>query len=118
MMGALSAFSTIVTVIGVLMLAYWCSRLLGKRWGQNTCSGNMRVLESIQVGQDRRILLLGVADHHYLIGVSQAGVQLLAELEGDFIADMPPGPGGTGPFSFQELLERYWKNRNEKDGVD
>ena len=64
MMGALSAFSTIVTVIGVLMLAYWCSRLLGKLWVQNTCSGKMMVLEIIQVGQDRRILLLEVADHH------------------------------------------------------
>ena len=117
-MGMLSLFNAILAVIGVLFLAYWCSRMMGRQWGMNTCSGNMKVLSQLQVGQDKRILLLNIGAHNYLVGVSQAGIQLLTEVEGDFEADMPQNTGGTAVPSFQELLEKYKKFRQEKNGVD
>ena len=78
----------------------------------------MNVRESIQVGQDRRILLLKVGEHKYLVGVSQAGVQLLAEVEGDFETDRPQRPGDGELPSFQALLEKYLTRHQDKDGVD
>ena len=116
-MGILSLFHAVLAVIGVLFLAYWCSRMLGKQWGMNACSGNMKVISQLQVGQDRRILLLRTGEHHYLVGVSQAGIQLLAEVEGDF-EDMPLYPKDMVKPSFQEILDKYRKFRDEKKGVD
>ena len=117
-MGILSLFHAVLAVIGVLFLAYWCCRMLGKQWGMNACSGNMKVISQLQVGQDRRILLLRTGEHHYLIGVSQAGIQLLAEVEGDIEEDMPLYPKDMVKPSFQEILDKYRKFRDEKKGVD
>lgn len=117
-MGMLSLFNAILAVIGVLFLAYWCSRMMGRQWGMNSCSGNMKVVSQLQVGQEKRILLLNIGAHNYLVGVSQAGIQLLTEVEGDFEADMPQNTEGTAVPSFQELLEKYKKFRQEKNGVD
>ncbi len=111
-------FNAILAVVGVLFLAYWCSRMLGKQWGMNACSGNMKVISQLQVGQDRRILLLRIGEHHFLVGVSQAGIQLLAEVEGDFMEDIPQSPQDVIKPSFQEVLDRYRKFRGGKDGVD
>ena len=118
MTAGLTLFRAVLTVLGVLLLAYWCSRMLGKRWTKSSCSANLHMIESIQVGQDKRILLLKVGEHNYLIGVSQAGIQLLAEVEGDFEADMPPVPEDGELPSFQILLEKYLTHRKGKDGVD
>ena len=114
----LSLFNAILAVLGVLCLAYWCSRMLGRQWGMNAGSNNMKVLGQLQVGQDKRILLLRVGEHDYLVGVSQAGIQLLAEAEGDFEADMPQNMESRAMPAFQELFEKYKKFRDEKKGVD
>lgn len=114
-MGALSVFNTVVGILGILLLAYWCSRMLGKKWGNSSCSGNIKVVGQLQVGQDRQILLLELGEHYYLVGVSQAGIKLLTEVEGDFETDMQGQPGGPEFPSFPELLEKYRKRRDEKD---
>ena len=111
----LSLYNAILAVLGVLCLAYWCSRMLGRQWGMNAGSNNMKVLGQLQVGQDRQILLLELGEHYYLVGVSQAGIQLLTEVEGDFETDMQGQPGGPEFPSFPELLEKYRKRRDEKD---
>lgn len=117
-MGILSLFNAIIVVIGVLFLAYWFSRMLGKQWGMNAGSNNIKVLSQLQVGQDKRILLLHIGEHNYLIGVSQAGIQFLTEVEGDFEADIPQNTEGMAMPSFQELLDKYKKLHDEKKGVD
>ena len=111
-------FNAILMVIAVLFLAYWGSRMRGRQWGMNACAKNMKVISQLQVGQDRRILLLRTGEHHYLVGVSQAGIQLLAEVEGDFEEDMPQYPQDMVKPSFQGILDKYRKFRDEKNGVD
>lgn len=110
-MNGLNLFQAVITLIGVLALAWYCSRLLGKQWGKSSASGSMRVIEQIQVGQNQKILLLQINDHNYLVGVSQAGIQLLAELEGDFQAAQPPGLPDP---PFQELLKKYLTPHQKK----
>ncbi len=73
----LTFFHAMLTVILVLVMAWWCSRLLGKQWGQFSGSGNIRLVGQLQVGRDRSILLVKVGGDHFLIGVSPAGIQLM-----------------------------------------
>lgn len=113
----LSLSGAILTVVGVLLLAYWCSRLLGKQWVKSSGSGSIQVVGHIQVGQDRRILLLKVGDHNYLVGASQAGIQLLAEVEGDFEAIQSPTPeAGAQQLPFQEILDKCLESWKKKKG--
>lgn len=115
-MGGLSLFSTFLTVVAVLLLAYWCSRQLGKQGMRTSNLRHMKVIEHVQVGQDRMILLLKVGEHTYLVGASQAGVQLLTEVEGEFDVDMPLTPEGKENPSFQEILEKCLKHLPKRDG--
>ena len=98
MAGALAA------VILILILAYWCSRLLGKRWVRTSSGGNMRVIESLPVGVDKQLLLLELQGRVYLLGVSAAGIQMLTEAEGEL---KQPEPVSFDAVSrFREILEK------------
>ncbi|MCI9163302.1 MAG: flagellar biosynthetic protein FliO [Lachnospiraceae bacterium] len=107
-MEELTIFRAVLTVVIVLVMAWWCSRLLGKQWAVRTAgSGNIELIEQLQVGQDRRILLMKVGEKHFLVGVSPAGIQLLSEVEGDFKAPKPPEmPSGT-QLPFREFLKQH-----------
>lgn len=120
-MGDLTLFRAVLTVAAVLVLAWWCSRLLGKQWAvkPSSASGSIRLIEQLQVGQDRRILLLKVGEEHYLIGVSQAGIQLLSKIDGSFGTpdeqETTRPPVGTGLF-FADFIKEHLKERRDKMG--
>ena len=79
-----SLFSAILMVGLVLVLAWWSSRMLGGHYLKASSSQTMRILEQIRLGADQRLLLMKMKEKVFLIGVSQAGIQLLAELDEDF----------------------------------
>lgn len=114
-MNGLTLFQAVFTVVGVFCLAYYCSRLLGRQWGKASVSGNMRVIEHIQVGQNQKLLLLEVKEQYFLLGVSQAGIQLLTKVEGEFAPPETAIPGTAQP-PFQELLKKYLTPRQKKGG--
>lgn len=112
----LTFFRAVLTVIIVLLMAWWCSRLLGRQWGQFSGSGNIRLVGQLQVGRDRSILLVKVGEDHFLIGVSPAGIQLLSKVDGEFEAGQPSElPAGT-LLPFQELLKKQLGRTGKKGG--
>ena len=121
MMEYLTLFRSVLTVAAVLILTWWCSRLLGKQWVMKAspASGHIRLIEQLQVGQDKRILILKVGEEHYLVGVSQAGVQLLSKVEGTFEkADEPENikpPVSTG-LPFSDFVRKHLEELQERMG--
>ncbi len=78
--------------------------------------GSVCVIELMQVGQDKKILLVKVGEEYILVGVSPAGIQFLSKVEGDFQAAGPSQPSaGTGT-SFGELLKERVESWQEKRG--
>lgn len=117
-MGDLTLFRAVLTVAIVLLLAYWCSRLLAKQWVRGNGNGSLQIIEQIQLSQSQKILLLKVGDTNYLIGVSQAGVQMLAEVEGEFQAAEPLKPEPLTQLPFRDVLNKYLaphQNKKEED---
>lgn len=84
--GFFSLFCMVMVIGGVLLLAYWYSRFLGKNYGKKNSGVNLKVLEQVRLGPDKQLILVRLQDHVYLLGVSQNGIQLLTELEGDLTA--------------------------------
>ena len=77
-------FAAVVPVVLILALAYWFSRYLGKRWGTSVSGHHIKVIDRMQVGTDRHLLLVKIKEKTYLLGMSDKGIQLLAEPEGVF----------------------------------
>ena len=104
----------LLSVVSILLLAYWSSRFLGKRWGGGASGRYLKIIDRIQVGADRYILLVKLQDHTYLMGVSEKGVQLLTEPEGTF--EEPDY--GEKPMGFQEILKAYSTFKEKKGEKD
>ena len=117
-MGALTLFGYVLTVACVLLLAYWCSRLLARQWVKGSGTGNLQIIEQIQISQNQRILLLKAGDTNYLIGVSQAGIQMLAEVEGEFPAAEQPLPEPLTQLPFRDVLDKYLTPHQKKKEED
>jgi flagellar protein FliO/FliZ len=117
-MGDLTLFRAVLTVAVVLLLAYWCSRLLAKQWVRGNGGANLQVIEQIQIGQNQRILLLKAGKTNYLIGVSQSSVQMLAEVEGEFQAAEPSKPEPLTQLPFRDVLDKYLASRQNKKEED
>lgn len=110
-------FRAVLTVMAVLLLAYWCSRLLAKQWVKTSGLRHLKIIEQVPVGQNQKILLLNIGESNYLIGVSQAGIQLLTEVEGDFDTEeslSAQNLSGQNPFG--EVLEQLLAKHREKKG--
>ncbi len=110
-------FRAILTVMIVLAMAWWCSRLLGRQWVRSSGSGNIELIDQVQVGQNQRILLMKAGEKHYLIGVSSAGIQLLSEVEGEFCSPRSPEMTAGTQFPFRDFLkERLESYRDKREG--
>ena len=97
-MGNLTLFRAVLTVAIVLLLAYWCSRLLARQWVRGSGSANLQIIEQIQIGQ--------------------AGIQMLAEVEGEFQAAEPTKPEPLTQLPFRDVLDKYLASRQDKKEED
>ena len=82
---------------GILALAYWVTRLVGK-YGAGAvpgaaCMGEICVLRQFPVGRAERLVLVRVHQKCLLLGVAQGGVNVLAELSGEDAAKWLEAPG-------------------------
>lgn len=115
--GYLSLTGAVLTVIIVLILAYWCSRMIGKNWVRQSSGKHLKVIEQLQIGTDRQLLLIKLQDRVYLIGASSAGLQLLSEIEGEFHEEAGPEDGASVT-GFKDLLKTYGLLHQKKKGGD
>ena len=112
----ISLIGALMWIVVILVLAYWCSRYLGKRYGGSVSGTYLKIIDRVQVGADRYLLLVKLEEHTYLIGVSPAGVQLLSE-PADFVWEPEEeGQNQNAAPGFQELLKAYGSLREKKKG--
>lgn len=72
----------LAAVILVLYLSYRCSRFIAARGGgfAGASGSSMRLLSRLSLGQDKQLVLVEAGGRYWLLGVSSAGIQLVAEL--------------------------------------
>lgn len=120
----LSASGAVLLVIGIVVLAFYSTKWLGKRAGTPLRSRNLAVIDRITLGQDKSIAIIKVNEKYLLVGIASNGITNLGELRGEDIAQLPATPG-TINFSdaLKESLKKYglhgWKKSNkEHDTLD
>ena len=78
----------------------------------------MRVLERLQVGADRQLLLVKVQEQCFLLGVSSAGIELLTEIEGE-LKENTQAAGTFAEHAFGDVLKKYaFSHKQKKEGED
>lgn len=83
----LSVFGTLLAVLAVCALAYYVTRqmavsgALGK-FRSVDAQGRLSVLSQLGVGKEERLLVVAVGERCFLLGVTPAGISMLAELTG------------------------------------
>lgn len=80
-----SLVGMLVTVILILLLAYWVTRFIGQkgmpgayRGTQN--AGELQVLWQLSLGKGERLVLVRLHERCLLLGVSGGGISVLTEL--------------------------------------
>ncbi len=113
---------TLAAVVIVLYLTYRCSRFIAVRGGGFAgASGTaMRLLSRLPLAQDKQLVVAETGGRYWLLGVSPAGIQLIAELteeEAMACVKTPQAAGETIP-EFSELLRKGLSNLVKKDKHD
>lgn len=105
-------FNFIWALLLVLALAYVAIRLMG-RVGilRKSPARFLEQVDYLPLGPKRGIALIQVVDRTLAVGVSEAGIHVLAEVDPEALKSLakPEGP----PAFYEELLSRLRRDRTE-----
>ena len=109
-----SLFEMLLAVVLILFLAYWASRWVGAG-GLNRVSmklpvsntAELRVLCQISLGRDQRLLLVGLREQCFLLGVTAQQITLLKELDAALAEELlRQKEESAGQAGFLEVLKQ------------
>lgn len=113
----LSLVGMLLTVVLVLALAYWCTKLIGRRglpgWAAGAGGGErIQILWQASLGKSERLVLVRVNERYLLLGVTGGGINVLTELTDEEAADwlQKKGDPPQAP-SFLEILRENLPKR-------
>lgn len=113
-----SVVMALAVFILILYLAYFATKKLGKRLSiKGVRNKNIKILESVSIGQNNAIMIVESAGKTLLVGVTQNGMSLISELDGSkLIIEEQKNVGQTMEFSqaFKTVLEEKFGRRIDK----
>lgn len=118
-----TVFGTLIIFALILYLAYIASRYLGKRFSSvNRTGSNMKILESMPVGQDKILLIVKAGEKTMLLGSSKDHIEYICDLDESELVTDSVTQEHSGDFSqiFKKALSERLSsfksggNKNEK----
>ncbi len=123
-----SVLLALVGFILILYLAYFATKKIGKRMSVRGVGGkNIRIIDSVSIGQHGSIMLIMTAGKLLLAGITQNGMSLLSELDPSEI-DIDEDSPQNGTMDFSQALKKAIEQKfgkkaknskeNSEDNVD
>ena len=104
----INSFAQFLTVliifIGVLALTYFTTRWVASYQKGKMMSGNIQVLETLKITQNKYLQIVRVGEHYYAIVIGKDTITLLGELKEDEI-HISEDMGMMPKMDFKQLLE-------------
>lgn len=104
----INSFAQFLTVliifIGVLALTYFTTRWVASYQKGKMMSGNIQVLETLKITQNKFLQIVRVGEHYYTIAIGKDTITLLGELKEDEI-HISEDMGMMPKMDFKQLLE-------------
>lgn len=111
-----SSGSVVLSLVGglllfalVLVLAWFCARWLGGRYGFQSSGRTVRVLERVMVGPDRSLLVVQAGEQVWLLGVTSQHIEKIGELDPGLYPEPVSQDAGNGP-DFSAALQSAIKS--------
>lgn len=101
---SIAQFLTVLLIfIGVLALTYFTTRWIASYQKGKMLSGNIHVLETFKITQNKYVQIIRVGEHYYAIAIGKDTVTLLGELKEEEIHISEDT--GMPQMDFKQLLE-------------
>ena len=122
---AVNNFARFVTMliifVLILLLTYYTTRFVAGAKKGSLMTGNMELLESLQIGGGKYLQLLRIGKRYVVVAVTKDHVELITELSSDEYVKASSPEGG----SFKDILLSRMKSGigalkdgNDKEGSD
>lgn len=110
-----SAFGTLILMVGILYLAYVCTRYIGKSTRFRGQTRNIKLIDQLAVGQDKSIAVIKTGGQYLLIGIASSQITVLRELDGEEILEYEVSVENEKKLpDFKEMIERLIRERDRK----
>ena len=113
----INSFAQFLTVliifVGVLALTYFTTRWVASYQKGKMMSGNIQVLETFKITQNKYIQLVRIGGHYYAIAIGKDTITLLGELKEEEI-HISEDTGFVPKMDFKQLLENAKNTKFKK----
>ncbi len=103
----INSFAQFLTVllifVGVLALTYFTTRWVASYQKGKMMSGNIQVLETFKITQNKYIQIVRIGEHYYAIAIGKDDITMLGELKEEEIHIQEDT--GMPKMDFKQLLE-------------
>ena len=99
----------LIAVLVIAYLSYRCSRYIASRSGcvpMGQTGGGMKVLSRLPLAQDKQLVVVEAGSRYWLLGLSPAGIQLVAELTEDKAGTYKMQDRQEKDFNFVDILKK------------
>lgn len=104
----INSFAQFLTVliifVGVLALTYFTTRWVASYQKGKMMSGNIQVIETFKITQNKFIQIVRIGEHYYAIAIGKDTITMLGELKEDEI-HISDDTGVLPKMDFKQLLE-------------
>ena len=96
--------TVLVIFVGVLALTYFTTRWVASYQKGKMMSGNIRVVETFKITQNKYIQIVQIGEHYYAIAIGKDNITMLGELKEEEI-HLSEDMGAMPKMDFKQLLE-------------
>ena len=101
----LSMLLSIIGIVVVLVLAYYGSKWLSKKYMSVSGGKHVRIIERTPIAQDKSIVIADILGSKYILGISGHQITLLKDLGEIEISDENPNQVREFSEIFKEMLK-------------
>jgi flagellar protein FliO/FliZ len=106
----------IAATVFVALLAYFATKkLAGARGGLGRKAGNLKVLESVNVGGHAIVQLVKAGDKYLVIGVTKERVTMLSEIPAEQIEEIDTTATNSAESPFGKIFSRFVNPKDESN---
>ena len=109
--------TTLLIFIFVLFITFWTSKFIAGYQKQNMMTGNMEVVETVRIAQNKYLQIVRAGEQYYMIALGKDTVTLIAQLNPEEL-QLKKDDSEQGQYlDFKAILEKA-KNSRKKQADD